>query len=163
MQPDASLKPVVNRSRCSIYIDGFNMYYGAIRGHPEWKWLNIQSFFEELSKDDDVTSINIFTALVGPENGFSATRNRQKRYLKALGSLSKVKVIYGYFQLRQKYCLAVCKNEFKEPEEKKTDVNIAVSIINDAIKNLTDSIVVVSGEIQTFSQRLNGLLKTFPR
>jgi uncharacterized LabA/DUF88 family protein len=162
MQPNAPAVPVVKRSRCTIYIDGFNMYYGAIRGCRERKWLNIQGFFEELRKDDDVITINLFTALVGPENGFSATRNRQKRYLKALESLSKVKVTYGYFQLRDKYCLATCKDGFKEPEEKKTDVNIAVSIINDAVKNLTDSIVVVSGD-SDIQPAIEWVVKNFPK
>jgi hypothetical protein len=32
------------------------------------------------------------------------------------------------------------------PEEKKTDVNIAVNLIDDAVKNTTDSMVIVSGD-----------------
>ena len=129
-----------------MYIDGFNWYYGIFRRKPEWKWLNVQSFFEELRKDDDVLKIRLFTALVGPDHRWSEARDRQKRFLKALSSLSKVEIVLGYFQMREKRCLATCGETYGEPEEKKTDVNIAVSMISDAVDGKTDSIVLVSGD-----------------
>jgi uncharacterized LabA/DUF88 family protein len=136
----------VRKARCTIYIDGFNWYFGIFRHKPEWKWLNIQSFFEELRKDDDVLKIRLFTAMVGDDRVFHEARDRQKRFLKAISCLSKVEVVYGYFQLREKTCLASCGKVYAEPEEKKTDVNIAVSMIGDAIDGKTDSIVLVSGD-----------------
>ena len=36
--------PTVN-----IYIDGFNLYYGALRNRwPQYKWLDLQGFCERL-------------------------------------------------------------------------------------------------------------------
>jgi hypothetical protein len=90
--------------------------------------------------------IRLFTALVGSDHCSSEARDRQKRFLKALSCFSKVEVVFGYFQLRDKYCLADCRKVYKEPEEKKTDVNIAVQMIADAIAGKTDSIVLVSGD-----------------
>ena len=90
--------------------------------------------------------IRLFTALVGPDHCFSEARDRQNRFLKALSGLAKVEVVLGYFQLREKVCLASCGKTYREPEEKKTDVNIAVHMIGDAVDGKTDSIVLVSGD-----------------
>jgi uncharacterized LabA/DUF88 family protein len=143
-------KPIENqpikRARCRVYIDGFNWYYGIFIYKPEWKWLNVQGFFEELRKDEDVDLIRFFTSLVEPDIIYNEARNRQKKYIKALESFKKIKVTYGLFQLGKTKCLASCKEEYQVPQEKKTDVNIALAMILDAIKGETDSIVLVSGD-----------------
>jgi uncharacterized LabA/DUF88 family protein len=43
-------------------------------------------------------------------------------------------------------CRADCRKSYYVPEEKKTDVNIAVHLLNDSVKQLTDSMVIVSGD-----------------
>jgi len=55
------------KSRCIVYVDGFNFYYGISRKNPAWKWLNIQSFFELLRRNDDVAAIKYFTAEINPD------------------------------------------------------------------------------------------------
>jgi hypothetical protein len=47
--------------RTIIYIDGFNLYYGAVKGTPH-KWLNLQRYFEMIRQNDDVVAIKYFTA-----------------------------------------------------------------------------------------------------
>ena len=34
---------VAPKPRTIIYIDGFNLYYGAVRGTPALKWLNLSN------------------------------------------------------------------------------------------------------------------------
>ena len=48
-----------------IYIDGFNFYYGAVRGTP-YKWLDFMALFTKLLKPPkyEILSIKYFTALV---------------------------------------------------------------------------------------------------
>jgi len=137
------------KKRCTIYLDAFNWYFGIFQHRPGWKWLNIQSFFELLRLDEEVVAIKFFTALVDPLLHVSSRRDRQKRYLKALGSLPKVRIIFGKYQERTVTCRAAAcprRLEYVVPEEKKTDVNIAVNLIEDAFRDLTDSMVVVSGD-----------------
>jgi len=137
------------RRRCTIYIDAFNWYYGIFVHHPEWKWLNIQSFFESLRPDEDVVRVCFFTAIVDPSLHTSLKRDRQKRYLTALKSLPKVDVVFGKYQERTVTCRASScprRLEYRVGEEKKTDVNIAVRLIDDAIKQRTDSMIVVSAD-----------------
>lgn len=134
------------RRRCIVYIDGFNLYYGVLEPNPQWKWLDIQRLFESLRIDEDVIQIKYFTAEIDPELRVSDRRDRQKRYFKALLSLAKVKLIRGKYQLRSVKCRAACKQPYQTPEEKKTDVNIAVNLLDDAHHGRVDSVVLVSGD-----------------
>ncbi len=141
--------PTPPQKRCTIYVDSFNWYFGVFQHRPAWKWLNVQSFFEALRPDEEVVVIKMFTALVEPQKHVSPRRDRHKRYLKALGTLPKVRIILGKYQERTVTCRArECPRrlEYSVPEEKKTDVNIAVNLLEDALQGLTDSMVIVSGD-----------------
>src|SRR5260221_13126694 len=81
--------------RSIIYIDGFNLYYGAIRG-GDWKWLDLQRMCKRLRQDDDIQLIRYFTAIVnGP------TRPNQETYLKALATCPKIETILGKFKSKR--------------------------------------------------------------
>lgn len=134
------------RKRAVVYVDGFNLYFGVLQGTPKLKWLNLQGFMDSLRPDEEVVGIRYFTALVDPQKQTSVCRDRQKRYLQALGSCPKVEVTMGKYQLREVNCRARCREKYDVPEEKKTDVGIAVRMISDAIDGLADRIVLVSGD-----------------
>lgn len=141
--------PPPSKKRCIIYVDSFNWYFGIFQHRPAWKWLNVQSFFESLRLDNNVVAVKVFTAIVDPKKHISPKRDRQNRYLKALASLPKVKIIRGSYQEREVTCGAVeCPRrlKYRVPEEKKTDINIAVNLIDDALSGAVDSIVIVSGD-----------------
>jgi 6-hydroxy-3-succinoylpyridine 3-monooxygenase len=133
------------RPRCSVYVDGFNFYFGLFQKRPEWKWLDMQRFFRTLRPLEDV-SIKYFTAIVDEDISFSETRFRQEKYLKALGTLTSVQVIKGKYQRKLVRCEAGCCEEYSVPREKKTDVNIAVHMIDDCIEGACESMVLVSGD-----------------
>jgi len=132
-------------SRSIVYIDGFNLYYGAVRGTP-FKWLDLQRYFLLLRPDDDIQKIRYFTAFVdGP------TKANQETYLKALETLSLVETILGKFKAKRVRCgVPKCSFEgdrlFPTREEKRTDVNIAIHILDDAYQNCCDHFIVVSGD-----------------
>jgi uncharacterized LabA/DUF88 family protein len=128
-----------------IYIDGFNFYYGAIK-NTKWKWLNLEKYFKLLRQDDEIVTIKYFTALIDGSH-----RANQESYLLALNTLTKVEIILGKFKKRQVKCLVPkCtfpgKRIFQMPEEKRTDVNIALNILNDIQRNNIERIVLVSGD-----------------
>jgi len=132
-------------NRSIIYVDGFNLYYGAVKSTP-WKWLNIEKYFTLLRQDDNIQSIKYFTARIQGSH-----KPNQDAYLKALNTLSKVDVIYGLFKFKPvkctvKQCTFSGSRIFNVPEEKRTDVNIAVHMITDAINNNCDRFVIVSGD-----------------
>jgi uncharacterized LabA/DUF88 family protein len=133
-------------SKAIFYIDGYNWYHAVFRHYPEWKWLNIQGFCESLRPHDEVTSVKVFSALIDPENPSSDARERQVRYFNALRTLPKIKIILGAFQPREVTCRAHCGQKYLVPEEKKTDVNIAVEMISDALEGNCDAIYIISGD-----------------
>ena len=128
-----------------VYIDGYNWYHAVFKNNPEWKWINIQSYFEALRPHDNIVAVKMFSAMIDPSNLGSDARERQKRYFDELRTLPKVKIILGAFQNREVTCKANgCKYSFQE--EKKTDVNIAVELMSDAISGACDSVYIVSGD-----------------
>ncbi|MDZ4849421.1 MAG: NYN domain-containing protein [Pirellulaceae bacterium] len=131
--------------RTSVYIDGFNLYYGAIRGTSH-KWLNLESYFSRLLPNDEIVAINYFTAPVHGQSGI-----RQASYLLALATLPLVTIVLGKFKDKMATCrVAPCSfngdRRFKVAEEKRTDVNIAVQLLDDAYQNVSEKIVLVSGD-----------------
>jgi hypothetical protein len=83
----AKLKP-----RTIVYIDGFNLYYGAVKGTP-WKWLDLAKLFTQIRAADDVQCIRYFTAMV---NGPS--KPNQEVYLRALATTPLVDPVLGNFK-----------------------------------------------------------------
>jgi len=156
---------VVSRSadpkRAVVYIDGFNFYYGAIRGGPN-KWLDVEKLFRLLRPHDDIQFVRYFTALVG-----GRSRARQEEYLKALDTLPKVEVLLGRFKAKRIKCnVSGCSYSgdrfFVGREEKRTDVNIAVTMVEDAFKDVCDRFIVVSGD-SDLVPAVNLIKRRFPK
>ncbi len=132
--------------RSSVYIDGFNLYYGLLKNSP-YKWLNLQRYFELLRPHDDLQRIHYFTARVGGKEQSA----RQNTYLRALSTQPLLNIVEGRFKLTEKVCrVSACTHsgprKFKAPEEKRTDVNIALQIVQDAYENLCDNFILVSAD-----------------
>ncbi len=131
--------------RTIIYIDGFNLYYGALRGGPH-RWLDLERYFRMLRPGDELVAIRYFTALVGEPQA-----SRQRAYLLALATTPLVEITLGRFKTTNSTCkVSGCTfpgpRRFTKPEEKRTDVNIAVEMMDDAFSDRCDSFVLVSGD-----------------
>jgi hypothetical protein len=82
--------------RTWLYVDGFNLYYGALKGTP-FKWLNLAALAREfLPSTHSVERIKYFTARVSGAADPDAPR-RQHAYLSALSSLPELEVHFGRF------------------------------------------------------------------
>jgi uncharacterized LabA/DUF88 family protein len=144
MHVPAAQKP--QRRRTIVYIDGFNLYYGAVRGTPALKWLDIARFCKPLRPNDDLQVIRYFSALIE-----GSTRANQETYLKALSTTPLVDIILGKFKRKTLKCgVAACTAAgprlYDTREEKRTDVNIAIFMLDDAYRDLCDQLVIFSGD-----------------
>ena len=82
--------------KISVYVDGFNLYYGLLKG-SRYKWLNPVSLISRvLPNDCEIALLRYFTARVASKLDLGAPR-RQNDYLSALLTLPNVKVHYGHF------------------------------------------------------------------
>jgi len=147
-------------NRSIVYVDGFNLYYGSVRG-TRHKWLDLEILFERLRPHDDIQAIRYFTALVDGK-----TQKDQLTYLGALQTLPKLDVILGKFKYKQFKCrVTSCSHQgtrfYTGTEEKKTDVAIAISLLDDAYQDLADRFVVVSGD-SDLVPAVNTLKDRFP-
>lgn len=133
-------------NRSIVYIDGFNLYYGALK-NTRWKWLDIERYFTLLRQDDEIQTIKYFTAMI---NGSHLAH--QQAYLEALANACpKISIILGKYKLKRVHCaVKACTYRggrvFEMPEEKRTDVNIAVNMISDAYSDACDRFILVSGD-----------------
>lgn len=143
---DAQPPDLPPQARTIIYIDGFNLYYGAVRAAPALRWLNLERYCKLLRPNDDIVGIRYFIALVSdPEN------NNQETYLRALSTTPLVQVILGKFKFKNVKCgVATCtfagSKWYQVPEEKRTDVNIAVFMLDDAYQDMCDQMIIFSGD-----------------
>ena len=53
--------------RTFVYVDGFNLYYGAIKGTP-YKWLDLKALFTRvLDPSYKILTIKYYTAIITPQ------------------------------------------------------------------------------------------------
>lgn len=136
--------------RTYIYVDGFNLYYGAVKSTP-YKWLDLMAAFKALlHPQNQILAIKYFTAKVNGKIDPDAP-TRQDAYIRALEAwIPELSVHYGHFLTHRKYRpLAANPKKFAEvllTEEKGSDVNLAVHLVNDAWLDLYDAAFVVSND-----------------
>ncbi len=136
--------------RTYVYVDGFNLYYRALR-KTKFKWLNLDALMRELlNADNDIQRIRYFTAPVSGKFD-PGVPVRQQRYLQALRTLPNLTIHEGNFLTRPKLRPLVNPTpggpthvEVWNTEEKGSDVNLATYLIHDAWRDLFDVAVVLS-------------------
>jgi len=125
------------KKRAAFYVDGFNLYHSISNlGQPRLKWLWLWSLATMLipSRDEEVSSVVYFSALAARRGAASVGRHRT--YISALKA-EGVEVVLGRFKDQPRRCFR-CGNQWMHPEEKETDVNIAVRLVADAYEDRYD-------------------------
>ena len=142
-----------------VFIDGFNLYHAinAFRKYHRYKWLDLSKLASlYITKNEKIVDILYFTAL--------ATWNqdkvkKHKLFIRA-NELNGVRVIYGEFKKRDKFC-NLCKKKYQTFEEKQTDVNIALQLFKLSIENKYDKAIIISGDSDLIPS-INAVRNTFP-
>lgn len=134
-----------------VYIDGFNLYYGAVKETP-YKWLDVARLCQLLLPQHNVIKIKYYTAKVSARPHDPGQPVRQQTYLRALATIPNLEIVYGQFlQSTVKMPLAKPKGKRKfaivtKTEEKGSDVNIAAHMVHDGHLGLYDTAVIVSND-----------------
>ena len=132
-----------------VYIDGFNLYYRALRKNHHHKWLDVSLAAKELlSADDEIEVIRYFTADVSPRAGDTSAPDRQQSYLAALRTIPTLRLHKGRFLTKTK-CRPLVGQETSfvhvhDTEEKGSDVNLATHLLNDAHRKRFEAALVLS-------------------
>lgn len=166
--------------RTNVYIDGFNLFYGAVKGTSN-KWLDLSKLFELLLPPHlhVINRIRYFTALVHSRSHDPQQPQRQQTYLRALGTIPNLNIHYGEFYTHSKW-LPLANPPPSGPrtiqvrvtEEKGSDVNLATMLIVDGVSDDYDAAAIVSNDsdlalaidfIRNGLHRKVGLLNPHPK
>ena len=84
--------------RTFVYVDGFNLYYGALKGTSR-KWLDLPALLAKvLQPHHDILTVKYFTARVSATPANQSKPQRQDVYLCALRHYRpEVEVYFGHF------------------------------------------------------------------
>lgn len=132
-----------------VYVDGFNLYYGCLKGTP-YRWLDLLKLSRLLLPAHDIVQIKYFTALVTSRPTNPDQAMRQQAYLRALQTIPNLQIIYGHF-LSHEIMMPLApprtgQVKVIKTEEKGSDVNIAVHLVSDAFRNAFDAAAIVSND-----------------
>ena len=140
------------RLKTNIYVDGFNLYYRALKDTP-FRWLDLRKLAETLFPRDTIKRVCYFTARLDARPSNPAQPQRQQAYLRALATLPDFETYYGSFRSGIKH------RPLAEPlpglpthvlvrdsEEKGSDVNLATRLLVDGFKGEYEQAVVVSND-----------------
>jgi len=143
-----ALRPI----RTNVYVDGFNLYYGAVK-HTAYKWLNIAELSRQVLPGITINRIRYFTALVKSNPSNPQTRLRQDFYIRALETIPNLTIHYGHF-LQSTVSMRLVNPlqngtrmvDVLKMEEKGSDVNIATYMLADAFRNDCDQLIVITND-----------------
>lgn len=139
---------VGNRTR--VYVDGFNLYYCALKRTP-YRWLNLVDLVRRRLPERDIVAVNYYTARVSDKVKVGSPR-RQQSYLSALQTLPEITVHFGSFLAHPKtFPIHPISSpptfvQVLRSEEKGSDVNLASHLVFDGCKDNYDSAVVISND-----------------
>lgn len=160
--------------RTRIYIDGYNLYYGCLKG-TAYKWLDLHVLFEKHILPSILfhqngqpvqmqllpLAIKYFTAVI-VERAAKAqdSVSSQASYHSALRKLhaGRIEIIEGYYSVTEATAKVIdpsAPNTWPRDcdsclvwklEEKQTDVNLALQAYHDAITGAVDQVIIVTND-----------------
>lgn len=137
--------------RTNVYIDGFNLYYGAVKGAP-YRWLDIDALSRCLLQPPrhQIHCVRYFTAAIAARPNDPQGPARQDAYLRALATLPTVSIHRGHFLTSYpRMRLAADPTQAVQvikTEEKGSDVNLATLLLADAFRGDAECFVLVTND-----------------
>lgn len=135
---------IVSTERLVAYIDGFNLYHGLLDARlRSSRWLDLRGVCTSLLKPtQQLELVRYFTTRVRDD---PKAADRQSVYIDALHARGGIEIDYGHFLSKTTRCNK-CGAVKNKHEEKRTDVNIAVRLLEDAYDDRYDTAMVISGD-----------------
>lgn len=136
--------------KINIYIDSFNLYYGALKNTP-YKWLDVSKMCQYLFQKHQISKIKYFTASVKlrPNEKDLEKPVRQQIYFRALKTIRNLEIYEGSFlvnTVRMKKADNSGYVDVIKTEEKGSDVSLGAHLVNDAHKKEFEMAVVISND-----------------
>lgn len=146
----------MTRKRVVVFVDGFNLYHAIddlsrdpvsrrwVSNKHYLKWLNLWSLGQALAhpNHDELVGAYYFSAYAGwLDNG---TQERHRAYVTALRSAG-VQTVMGTFKKKPRQCPS-CKHKWDGHEEKESDVNLAIHLVQLASSGAYDKAIIFTAD-----------------
>lgn len=149
----AERRPLVFSKSINVYIDGFNLYHGCLKGTP-WKWLDLSSLASRLlPPSHELQRIHYYTARVRAFPHDRDAPRRQEVYLRALRTIADLTITYGHFLTRtmrlplaQPWPGGPKTASVIKMEEKGSDVNLASHLLLHAFRRECAAALIISND-----------------
>ena len=134
----------MSQQRVICFIDGFNLYHAILKlKSSHLKWVNLRSLASVFIRPKSQCLVDVFY--------FSAyadwrpdSKTRHQQYINALIA-NGVTPVMGHFKTKDRKC-PDCNYKWKSHEEKETDVNIALHMLNLAHQDRFDHAFLISND-----------------
>ena len=150
---------LMHQERVVCFVDGFNLYHAIHRlSYPHLKWVNLwvlASVFVR-PKSQRLVDVYFFSAYA---DWRPQSKKRHVQYVRAL-SASGVKPIMGKFKEKDRKC-PQCRHQWLSHEEKETDVNIALALLNLGYKDQYDRAFLISND-SDLAPAIHMIIANFP-
>ena len=146
--------------RIACFVDGFNLYHAIDDlNQDHLKWLNLWSLLDSFARKAHQETVSVFY--------FSAyatwlpdAYKRHREYVNALEGIG-VTPVMGFFKEKDRSCHQ-CGAHWKAHEEKETDVNIALYMLNESYQDNYDRAFLLSAD-SDLAPVIRLLRKEFPQ
>ena len=141
----------------NVYIDGFNLYNGLLKGSP-YRWLDLGGLCSTLLPTHTIQRIRYFTVRVRGFQHDPDAPKRQNVYLRALTTIPNLTIHKDGWFAKTFPWLPRFPLNYPDPaaapelvqvvrmEEKRTDVDIATHLLLDAFDGDCDESVVITND-----------------
>lgn len=133
----------MKKYRTIVYVDGFNLFHAIDElGRNDLKWLDLDALSQSvLRKNEKLVEVKYFSAY---PTWIQEALNTHRRYTKALEQVG-VTLVMGRFKNKYVKCQK-CGRRYTTKEEKETDVNLAVHLVVDGMKDRYDRAIVITAD-----------------
>lgn len=132
-----------------LYVDGFNLYYSALKDTPH-RWLDPVALAARAFPKNQIVAAKFFSAKVTALPGNPQQPMRQMIYWRALRTLPNLSIIEGDFRTRKTRAKVVTPPpntiEVFKTEEKGSDVNLGAHLLMDGFLGLYEAAIVITGD-----------------
>jgi hypothetical protein len=131
----------VFRRRAMLYVDGFNLFHAVQDlGAEHLKWLDLKALARQIAPPSEAVRGVVWCTAFRPTG--RKVEGHHELYRDALEATG-VRVLTGHFVIYADGCNA-CGHMWNVAEEKQSDVNLALAVLNDAFEDRFDVAYLVT-------------------
>ena len=146
--------------RVIAFVDGFNLYHAVHdTGQHHLKWVNLKDLCVEFAPSPHFTiqAVYYFSAYAKWRR---TAYQRHKSYVRALSAVGVIPIM-GKFKEKDRQCFS-CGSTWKHHDEKETDVNIGLQMLDLAYQDAFDRALLVTAD-SDLAPAIRMLKQRFPK